>query len=131
MIKKKQIGTVPGHNEMFAPQVGSVGDKLKESPVDTSWGGTDAVGSVPLRPSNDPKFGSQGGWEKVPIGTYPSQDFFGGKKNTNYSAGTGASPSLKETKYASLNKPMPTGREVPAMAEPGDPGYDLEDEIVG
>ena len=63
----------------------------------------------------------------------PSKDFFGGKKNTNYSAGTGnVTQAANMARDASTAfKSLDQGREVPAMAEPGDPGYTKEDEIVG
>ena len=61
----------------------------------------------------------------------PSQDFFGGKKMTPYMAGTaiGKMTGIGTTGTA-LGK-MSGPEQVPAMAEPSDPGYDREDEIVG
>jgi hypothetical protein len=61
----------------------------------------------------------------------PSQDFFGGKKMTPYMAGTAIGKMTGiGTKGAALGK-MSSPEQVPAMAEPSDPGYDREDEIVG
>ena len=66
-----------------------------------------------------------------------SNDFFAGKKNTNYASG--GQMALDNARYRPVaavetvktDTMAPAPRRVPAMAEPGDPGYDLEEEIVG